>query len=197
MSLPLPLHTTCATLRPAHAGELKHHIRPQKPASMPFVCRQAESDDFPALEQLLELYQYELSDIWPQDLDAHGRYGYDLSRHKRAERFFAHVAVDGSRYVGFALVAPATVTRTEGSWMEQFFVLKRHRRCGAGLELARHVFCSHPGPWEVGQMPANITAQAFWRRVIAVVTDGQFTEVEVTQGWWQGVVQQFHIPAAT
>lgn len=24
MSLPLPLHTTCATLRPAHPGELKH-----------------------------------------------------------------------------------------------------------------------------------------------------------------------------
>ena len=107
---------------------------------------QADAEDFPALEQLLELYQYELSDIWQQVLDSQGRYGYDLSRHKRAERFHAHVALDGSQYGGFALVAPAVVTRTEGSWMEQFFVLKRHRRSGGGLALARHVFFSHPGP---------------------------------------------------
>lgn len=163
---------------------------------MPLVCRQAHAEDFAALEQLLELYQYELSDLWPQDLDAQGRYGYDLSRHRLGERFFAHVALDDAHYVGLALVAPAIVTRAEGWWMEQFFVLKRHRRAGVGLALARHVFQSHPGAWEVGQMPANVAAQAFWRRVVARITDAQFTEVEVTQGWWQGVVQQFDIPAA-
>ena len=164
---------------------------------MPLQCRQAEAADFPALQQLLELYQYELSDIWHQDLDAQARYGYDLARHERAERSFAHLALEGPQYVGFALVAPAAVTRTEGSWMEQFFILKRYRRSGAGAQLARHVFLSHPGLWEVGQMPANVAAQAFWRRVIGAATNGQFTEVQVTQGWWQGVVQQFRIgPAA-
>lgn len=163
---------------------------------MPLVCRRAEASDFPALQQMLELYQYELSDIWHQDLDARARYGYDLSRHERAERFFAHVALEGSQYVGFALVAPAAVTRSEGFWMEQFFILKRKRRTGAGAQLARHVFLTHPGLWEVGQMPANLAAQAFWRRVIGTITNGQFTEVEVTQGWWRGVVQQFRTGAA-
>jgi predicted acetyltransferase len=163
---------------------------------MPPEFRKARAADFPALEQLLELYQYELSDIWQQEMNSEGRYGYDLSRHKREERFHAHVALDGSQYVGFALVAPAVVTRTQGSWMEQFFVLKRHRRSGAGRALARHVFFSHPGPWEVGQMPANGAARAFWRRVVTDVTDMQFAEIQVTEGWWQGVVQQFHIPAA-
>jgi predicted acetyltransferase len=160
---------------------------------MPLLCRQAQAEDFLALAQLLELYQYELSDIWHQDLDAQARYGYDLSRHKHAERFFAHVALDGTQYLGFALVAPAAVTRTEGCWMEQFFVLKRHRRSGVGLQLARHVFASHPGLWEVGQMPANAAARAFWRSVIGTATGGQFTEVQVTEGWWQGFVQQFCI----
>jgi predicted acetyltransferase len=160
---------------------------------MPLLCRQAQAEDFLALAQLLELYQYELSDIWHQDLDAQARYGYDLSRHKHAERFFAHVALDGTQYLGFALVAPAAVTRTEGCWMEQFFVLKRHRRSGVGLQLARHVFVSHPGLWEVGQMPASAAARVFWRSVIGTATGGQFTEVEVTEGWWQGFVQQFCI----
>lgn len=163
---------------------------------MPLVCRKAEASDFPALQQMLELYQYELSDIWHQELDAQARYGYDLRRHQEAKRYFAHVALEGSQYVGFALVAPACVTRVEGSWMEQFFILKRYRKAGAGAELAQHVFLSHPGLWEVGQMPANVAAQAFWRQVIGSVTNGQFTEAQVTEGWWQGVVQQFRIETA-
>ena len=162
---------------------------------MSIECRTARPADFPAIEQMLELYQYELSDIWDQDLDATGRYGYDLSRHREGQRFHAHVALENGRYLGFALVAPAAVTRTEGSWMEQFFILKKHRGSGAGAALAHHVFHSHPGPWEVGQMPANLPAQAFWRKVIGRVTGGNFVEVRVTQGWWRGVVQQFSVPA--
>ncbi len=161
---------------------------------MSLVCRRASADDFDAVQQMLELYQYELSDIWPQDLDRFGRFGYDLSRHKKAERSFAYVVLSEGLYAGLALVAPAAVTRTEGAWMEQFFVLKRYRRTGAGRALALHVFASHPGLWEVGQMPANLAAQAFWRKVIGEFTGGAYTELVVTSGWWQGVVQQFSVP---
>jgi predicted acetyltransferase len=163
---------------------------------MTLHCRRAQPHDFEPLQQMLELYQYELSDIWPQELDARGRYGYDLARHREAARFFAYVALHAGSYAGFALVAPAAVTRTEGCWMEQFFVLKRHRRAGTGRALAGFVFSQHPGPWEVGQMEANHAAQHFWRRVIAGHTGGRFTETRVTEGWWQGVVQQFDLAAA-
>lgn len=111
-------------------------------------------------------------------------------------RFHAHVAVQQRQYAGLALVAPAAVTWSDGCWMEQFFVLKRFRRSGAGRALARHVIAGHPGAWEIGQMPANLAARAFWRRVIGELTDGQYRELQVTQGWWQGVVQQFEHPAA-
>lgn len=170
-------------------------VGPGNQLTMTVQCRKAEPDDFPALEQMLEFYQYELSDIWSQELDSHGRYGYDLSRHKQDERFHAHIAMEGNQTIGFALVAPAIVTRREGSWMEQFFIHKRNRRSGAGTVLARHVFCSHPGLWEVGQMTANLGAQGFWRKVIADVTCGDFLELQVTEGWWLGVVQQFDIQA--
>jgi predicted acetyltransferase len=145
---------------------------------------------------MLELYQYELSDIWDQDLDAHGEYGYDLTRHMEGERFFAHVVLVNEHFAGFALVAPAVVTQTDGFWMEQFFILKKYRHADLGATLARHVFDSHPGPWEVGQMPRNLPAQAFWRKVIASLTGDRFTEVQVTQGWWQGVVQRFSYETA-
>lgn len=163
---------------------------------MVLELRKALPHDLPALQQMLELYQYELSDIWPQDADPEAKYGYNLERHKKGERFHAHVAMEGSQYVGFALVAPAVVTRKEGNWMEQFFILKRFRRSGTGYALAKHVLSSHPGLWEVGQMPANFAAQVFWRLVIEKVTSGSYVEVQVTEGWWQGIVQQFNVPAA-
>jgi predicted acetyltransferase len=164
---------------------------------MSIVCRPARTEDFPALAQLLEFYQYDLCDIWPQDMDGEARYGYNLRAHQQAVSSFAHVACVGDQHAGFALVAPARVTRTQGWWMEQFFIHKRHRHSGAGLTLARHAFAAHPGPWEVGQMPDNLAAQAFWRKVISQVTSNNFVELRVSQGSWQGVVQQFDMPAST
>jgi predicted acetyltransferase len=75
--------------------------------------------------------------------------------------------------------------------MDQFFVLKKYRRKGVGDLLARSVFAALPGRWEVGQMPQNQAAQAFWRKVIGLYTGGQFKEHEVRAGWWQGVIQVF------
>ncbi len=158
--------------------------------------RKALLHDYPALEQMLELYQYELSDIWLQEVDSQGRYGYDLSRHKAGIGFHAYVGIEGACYAGFALVAPARITQTEGCWMEQFFVLKRYRRAGFGRALARYVLSAHPGAWEVGQMPENLAAQAFWRCVIEELTAGRFDELQVTEGWWRGVVQRFHVRPA-
>lgn len=163
---------------------------------MTLQLRKAQPKDFPAVQQLLELYQYELSDIWPQDADAEAKYGYNLDRHRQDERFHVHVAVDGLQCIGFALVAPAFLTQEKGSWMEQFFVLKRHRRNGTGRALALHTLQSYPGLWDVGQMPANTAAQAFWRAVIGTHTEGDFVELQITEGSWQGVVQRFQARAA-
>ena len=137
---------------------------------MHLELRKANPEDFPALQQMLELYQYNISDIYLQNTDAEAKYGYNLDRHRQDQRFHAHVALEGSQYIGFALVAPAIVTRKEGSWLEQFFILKRYRRSGAGRALALHVFQTYPGLWEVGQMPANHAAQAFWRQVTGTAT---------------------------
>ena len=158
---------------------------------MPIECRIALPGDFAAVGRMLELYQYELSDIWDQDIDARGEFGYDLGEHQRAERFFAHVALVDQHYAGFALVAPAVVTQREGCWMEQFCILKKYRRIGAGRALAEHAVASHPGPWEIGQIPENRAAREFWRPVISRLTGGRLSEVEVTEGWWQGTVQRF------
>ncbi len=158
---------------------------------MQIECRLARRSDFDAIQQMLELYQHDLSEIWIQDLDDSGRYGYDLDRHRRAAGSFAYVVCADAQYAGFALLAPACVTQHDGFWMEQFFVLRRYRRSGLGRQLARHVFARHPGPWEIGEMPGNAAATAFWRRIISQLTGGEYEELEVQSGWWQGTVQRF------
>ena len=43
--------------------------------------RVAEPDERLPVYRMLELYQHDLSDIWDQDLDLHGEYGYALDRY--------------------------------------------------------------------------------------------------------------------
>jgi predicted acetyltransferase len=163
--------------------------------------RRATREDRSALQRVLELYQHDLSDIWDQDVDADGLYGYDLDRYWRIERCVPFVATVGGRYAGFALVDGAVkVVAAEaglaGRWMDQFFILKKYRRQGLGRQLARAVFDALPGRWEVGQMLGNLPAQQFWRALIADYTHGQFTEHELRGGRWEGFVQVFEAKPA-
>lgn len=157
--------------------------------------RRASAADRMPVYRMLELYQHDLSDIWDQDLDTHGVYGYELDRYWGKEDCHAYVALVDGKHAGFALADTAVKIEPAGHWMDQFFVLKKYRRRGVGADLAVHVFAELPGHWEVGQMPNNIAAQAFWRSIIGVYTDGRFSEQRITRGWWQGLVQSFESPS--
>ena len=153
--------------------------------------REAVISDRPAVSRMLELYQHDLSDIWDQDLDVHGQYGYSLERYWESVDCHPFVALVGGRYAGFALVDDAVKVGADGHWMDQFFILKKYRRCGIGRTLAIRVFAELPGKWEVGQMLNNHAAQTFWRAVIANFTSDHFQEHKLTGGWWEGLVQSF------
>ncbi|WP_245213503.1 GNAT family N-acetyltransferase [Rhizobacter sp. AJA081-3] len=153
--------------------------------------RLATQEDRLPVYRMLELYQHDLSDIWDQDLDSHGEYGYALDHYWHEEGSQAFVATVAGKYAGFALVNRAVRVGTEGCWMDQFFVLKKFRRRGLGQHLAGSVFAALPGRWEVGQMPTNLGAQSFWRKVIGEYTGGRFKEQTLRSGGWQGVVQVF------
>ena len=92
---------------------------------------------------------------------------------------------------GFALVNDEVKIASSGRWMDQFFVVRKYRRMGAGRVLARHAFVELPGHWEVGQILINHPAQAFWRSVIGEFTNGAYAERTLAGGSWEGVVQSF------
>jgi predicted acetyltransferase len=157
----------------------------------PPQVRPAGPDDRLPISRMLELYQHDLSDIWDQDLDIHGEYGYPLDRFWSRPDCRPFIVTVNGRYAGFALVDGAVKVNASGHWMDQFFVLKKYRRSGVGHQLARAVFDALPGAWEVGQMMLNEPAQLFWRKVIGTYTSGDFEEHELRGGWWEGRVQCF------
>jgi len=153
--------------------------------------RIAQWSDRPVLSRLLELYQYDLSEVWPQDLNIHGEYGFAVDRYLRNPLLRAYLFLVDGHYAGFGLVDPDVSLAQNQYWMGQFFVMKRYRRSGVGRQAARHIFDQFRGRWEVGQMPLNTAAQAFWRRVIGEYTGGNYVEHELHDERWVGFLQCF------
>jgi predicted acetyltransferase len=164
---------------------------PTDPAAPQLEVRHATLADQLPIRRMLELYQHDLSDIWDQDLDVHGEYGYALERYWLQPVHQAFVFLCDGHYAGFALVDDDVCLRENQLWMAQFFVVRKYRHRQVGQRAASHVFDSIRGRWEVGQMAGNLPARDFWRRVIAGYTGGQYLEHELHDKRWDGWLHCF------
>ena len=90
------------------------------------------------------------------------------------------VILKGPDPVGFALVTrprvPGAGEKLPDFHMAEFFIRKQYRRSGAGRNAATLIFDRFAGEWEILQYQRNVGAVAFWRRVVADYSRGNFTE---------------------
>jgi len=144
----------------------------------------AQPGDEPTLRQLLELYAYDFSERTRADVADDGTFGWRFLERcwTEPDRHAFLFRVDG-RLAGFALVRTG-----EPHDMAEFFVMRKYRRAGVGIEAARAVFAQFPGEWQTREQWANEGAIAFWRRAIPV----EFTETAIDEG----PIQHFLIPRA-
>ena len=150
-----------------------------------FELFEATIHDKPVLRQLLELYAHDFSVYNGAHVDDNGLYGYPYLDNywADAERHPFLFKVDG-HFAGFAFVRAG-----KPHDMAEFFVMRKYRRAGVGMEAARAVFAKFPGEWQVRELTANAGATAFWRTAIPVpFTEGTNHE---------GPVQHFTIRAAS
>ncbi len=154
----------------------------------------AGPDERTRLTALLELYVYDLSEIFGIDVGDDGRFLVpSLDAYWKDPRCHAFLIRVDEKLAGFALVQERSrLTADEGVCdMAEFFVIRRHRRRGIGERVAQWLFDRFRGPWEVRQKAENHEATAFWRRAIGRYTGGRFEEVVLDDERWRGPVQRF------
>src|SRR5436305_9127199 len=121
--------------------------------SQEVVLEVATPRDAPLLSNLLELYLHDLSEVFPIELSAEGRFGYErLSLYwSEPERRFPLFIKSNGQIAGFALVTRGSPVSDDPSAYDvaEFFVLRRYRRSGIGRRAAALVWDSYSGTWTI------------------------------------------------
>ncbi len=136
----------------------------------------------PLLSNLLELYLHDLSEAFPIEVGADGRFGYEWlpSYWSEPEKRFAFLIRSGAQPAGFALVTRGSPVTDDPEHLDvaEFFVLRRYRRAGIGRQAAFLLWKRHPGQWVVRVSEANRAGLPFWRAAVQEYTSGTFSESE-------------------
>jgi predicted acetyltransferase len=166
----------------------------------PVTLAAATVADASLLERLLELYCYDLSEVFGLEVDGQGRYGYAQLPLYWSEpgRRFAFLIHAGASIAGFALVVQGSPISTDPAChdMAEFFVLRRHRRSGVGRQAVLGLFRQFAGPWTVRVAEQNQKGCGFWSCAIADFPKQAYsvqTEIRNGRAWTH---HAFHTQAA-
>ena len=145
----------------------------------------ASSADAPLLENLLELYVHDMSEVFTEiDVGPDGRFGYPKLPLYWAEpdRRFAFVVRCDGKVAGFVLATLGSPVSSDPSTYDvaELFVLRRYRGAGVGRSAAAFLFRALPGKWTVRVAESNEKALPFWTRVVAEVSRGTAIESRST-----------------
>jgi predicted acetyltransferase len=160
---------------------------------------EARVEEKTIIQNLMQYYLYEFSEISDLELDDKGRYPYKFLECYWSEdgRHPYLITVDG-KLAGFALLRRgtyfphATSADLQGMLVAEFFVLRDLRRQGIGTRSAVNLFERFPGRWEIGQQASNLPGQAFWRTVIRNYCGEKYDEYDLDNEHWCGPVQVFN-----
>jgi predicted acetyltransferase len=99
----------------------------------------------------------------------------------------------GGRVAGFVLINDRSHSGLPlDRNMAEFFVVRKHRRGGAGTFAARAAFASYPGVWEAAVARTNPAALAFWRKAVGGCPGvSEFEELDVRSAEWNGPILRF------
>ncbi|MCX5481255.1 GNAT family N-acetyltransferase [Kaistia geumhonensis] len=144
--------------------------------------RLAGQEDRPVVECLIQLYLYDMTDIFHFPIGPDGRFEYDF-----LDRFWRRPYLIAWRgeLAGFVLVideSPITGA-TDRQFVAEFFVLRAYRGRGVGAQAFREVLRANPGRWQIGVMERNLAASAFWRSVTTAYAPEAFSQQFDGEHW--------------
>src|SRR6184192_14044 len=148
--------------------------------SQEVVLEVATPRDAPLLSNLMELYLHDLSEVFPIQLGADGRFGYEklpLYWSEPGNRFPFLIRC-GTRVVGFALATRGSPASDDPDDFDvaEFFVVRQYRRSGVGRRATFLLWNRLSGHWIVRVSEGNRRALPFWAAIIAEYTSGALSE---------------------
>lgn len=156
---------------------------------------EASINDKLIIRNMMELYEYDLSEYEDSDLNEHGLYDYKyIDNYWTEEKRYPFIVKVNDKLAGFVLAGiygGVTSYPTDYS-IAEFFILKKYRKNGVGKTVAFEVFDKLRGNWEVKQLKKNYISHSFWRKVIAQYTMNNFEEITNFTELWDGPIQRFN-----
>jgi len=140
------------------------------------VVRAGKPDET-TLNNLMQLYLYDFSELDSSRISPEGRFEYPyLSAYFSEPDRHAYLIWAEKLLAGFALIKKGSEIAEDDRAMDvaEFFVLRGHRMRGVGRAAFEEIVRSFPGPWTVRVQDENQAALIFWRRVIPAVSSAGF-----------------------
>lgn len=166
--------------------------------------RVATASERPALENLLQFYIHDFSELFAGtlrcDVESDGRYRSDipLANWWSLVDHLPLLLRVNDKLAGFVLL---NATAHSGAAVDrniaEFFVVRKYRRRGMGRVAAHTLFNRYPGRWEAAVMRANTNALHFWEQTIS--SHPRVHDLEIADHadqHWNGTIFRFAIAPA-
>ncbi|MEO2206550.1 GNAT family N-acetyltransferase [Paenibacillus pabuli] len=140
---------------------------------------QASKEYKDVIQNLMQFYIYDFSEFVHCDVEDDGLFKpcpYLEDYWIEVDQRFPYVIKQEDNYIGFVLVRIIESEERNYFSIAEFFIMKKYRKAGIGKAVAKQIFDTHKGQWEVCQLESNVPAQQFWNKVIHEYTQGNFSD---------------------
>jgi predicted acetyltransferase len=143
--------------------------------------RKAKGNDFACIENLMQFYNYELSEWLSVKFESNGlftiRSKAEYWKKSRTQAFLIFVA---DELAGFVTLDDETYGADADFNIGYFFVSRRFRGRGVGRAVVEKLLNLYPGNWEIFYITANLAAGKFWDAVLPALTHNSFSRQSIS-----------------
>lgn len=150
--------------------------------------------------RLFELYWYQLSSFWGEDIGDNALFiddegditnCWDGKWEDKEMRYPFLIKVNG-KIAGFAIIDKLKfLNQNSGHEIGEFFILKKYSGKGIGKYVSKILFDKFKGKWEIRIHSQNIPGISFWKKVVKNYSNNKFEEISVNNEIWEGPVLYF------
>lgn len=128
----------------------------------------ASSEDWFSIENMMQFYNYDLSEYYPIQFASSGKYSLASKQDYWAKPgVFPFLIKADDELAGFAVIDDEDLAPNTDFSMGYFFISRRFRNLGIGRMVAHQLFSRFPGRWQVYYLRHNKMAAHFWPSAIS------------------------------